>query len=145
MRPKSMEPMSVRGRDQWFLKARRHFHGTSIRIEKPAPKMTKLDRIEAVDFFDQLLSNRTTKDVKWMRRDGEERRPPTAAQLFQIIQAPERFNFARTDVEQNDVSALKPNFSGGDKENTHPGGIRKDFRAIENGVVQRNCEDTKSE
>ena len=145
MRPKSMEPVRIGGRNQWFLEARRDLHCASIRIEKTTPKMTKLDCIEAIDSLDQLRSNRAPKDVKRMRCDGEKRLAPLLAQLLQIIQAPQRFDFARADVEQNDVGPLETNFSGGNDKNSHLGSIGKDFRTIEDSVMQSNSKDAKPE
>ena len=140
-----MELVSIGGRDQRLLEARRDFHGASIRVEKRTPKVTKLDGIETIDSLDQPRSNRATEDVKRMRRDSEKRLAPAPAQLVQIVQAPERFYFACAYVEQNDVGALETNLGGGNEKNAHPGSIREDLRAIENGVVQSNSEDAKPE
>jgi hypothetical protein len=43
--------MSVGGRDQRFLEARRDLHRAAIWIEKAAPKMTELNRVETIDFL----------------------------------------------------------------------------------------------
>ena len=145
MRPKSMELVCIGGRDQWFLETRRDLHSASIRIEKTAPKMTKLDCIKAIDSLNQLRSNRATEDVKRMRCNGEKRLPPLSPQLLQIVQAPQRFDFARADIKQNNVGPLETNFRGGNEKNSHPGSIGKHFRAIEDSVVQSNSEDAKPE
>ena len=48
MAPKSVEPMCIGGRNQWFAKTRRHSFRTAIWIEETYMKMTELDRVEAI-------------------------------------------------------------------------------------------------
>ena len=57
MPSKSMELMSVRGGNQRFAILARHFNRPTIQIEKPFMKMTELNRVKAVDFFQQPLAN----------------------------------------------------------------------------------------
>ena len=145
IRSKGVELMSVRGRDQRFLETRRDLRRAAIWIEKAGPKMTELDRVETIDSSHQLFAQGTAEDVKRMRRDRKKRLAPSGAQGLEIVQGPERFDFARCDVEQNDVCPLQSNLGGRDDQHSHAGGIRENFRAIENGVVQRNREHTKPE
>ena len=80
-----------------------------------------------------------------MRRNRKKRLAPSDAQRSQIVKASERLDFVRRDVEQDNVRALQPHLGGRDNQDSHAGGIREDFRAIENGVVQRNREHAKAE
>jgi len=107
--------------------------------------MTELDRVETVNFLDQFFTDGTAEDVKRMRRNRKERMTAPAAQRFEIVQGSQGIDFARRNVEQDDVRALQSNLGGRDDQNPHAGGILEYLRAIENGVVQRNREHTKSE
>ena len=42
--------------------------------------MAQLNRIEAIDFFEQARADRAAKNVKWMRRNGEDRTSPLRSQ-----------------------------------------------------------------
>jgi hypothetical protein len=145
MRTKGVKPMRIGSGDERFFESRRDLHGAAIRIEKTVPEMAELDRIEAVDLFDQLFSHRSAEQVKRMRRDREKRKAAACAQPGQIVQTTQRLDLTWSDVQQNHIRPLEPDFSRGDQENAHPGRVRENFRAIEDRVVQRDGEDTKAE
>src|ERR1044072_9852523 len=50
MAPKGVEPMRIRGGDQWFAKTRRHPFRAAIRIKEAYVKMAELDCVEAIYF-----------------------------------------------------------------------------------------------
>ena len=145
MAAESMQPMRVRCCDQRFAKFRRDRGRAAVRVQEAFVKMTKLDRVEAIDFRNQTVADRSAEHVEWMRRDGEDRHPARGAQFSQIIEVFQLRNFLGGDIENDDVRALQPHFGGGKKQNSHGGRIGKDFRAIKNGIVQSDGENTKTE
>ena len=72
-----MESMRVRSGNERLAKALSDFDRTPVRIEKAAPEMTELDRIETVEPIQELFPDGTAENVERMRGDREERRPPT--------------------------------------------------------------------
>jgi hypothetical protein len=47
----------IGSRDQWLAKARSHFCGPAIRVQKAFVKMAELDRVEAIDFVKKARSD----------------------------------------------------------------------------------------
>ena len=52
MPPKRVQLMSVGRREQRFAKLCGDRRGPTVQIEKPLVEMTKLDRVEAIDFIE---------------------------------------------------------------------------------------------
>src|SRR5437764_11282941 len=69
IRAEGVEPMRVGRCDEWFAETFGDFDRAAIRIEKAAPEMAELDGIEAIDFFDEFLADRSSKNIERMRRD----------------------------------------------------------------------------
>src|SRR6267142_354215 len=80
-----------------------------------------------------------------MRRDREDRVAAATAQLSQIIEIFELRNFLGANVEHDHISALQTNFRRRNEQNPHGGGVRENFRAIKNSIVQRDGENAKAE
>ena len=51
--------------------------------------MAELDRIEAIDFFNQPLANGSTEQIKWMRSEAKNRLATSLTQFSQIIEIAE--------------------------------------------------------
>jgi hypothetical protein len=52
---------------------RGNFARAAIEVEPALVKMADLDRIEAIDFFNQALANGSTEQIKWMRSEAKNR------------------------------------------------------------------------
>ena len=81
MPAKRVQPVRIGCGDQWLAKAQRNFCRAAIGIEKPPVKMTVLNRIKAIDFFQEPRPNRAAKNIKWMRRYRKDRVSTPGAQL----------------------------------------------------------------
>src|SRR5437016_11060398 len=73
MTPESMQLVRVGSGDQRFAKLSGHFCRAPIWVEQSFVKMTELDRVKTIDLVEKTFADRTTKHVKRMRRDGENR------------------------------------------------------------------------
>ena len=60
--------------------------------------MTKLDRVEAVDFIDQSFPDGTTEHVKGMRRNREKRSAAALPQFTDIVKISQPFHVLGRDV-----------------------------------------------
>src|SRR5438309_9062112 len=80
-----------------------------------------------------------------MRRDREDRVAAATAQFSQIIEILELRNFLSADVENDYIGVLQTNFRRRNEQNPHAGGVREDFCAIKDSVVQRDGENAKAE
>src|SRR6266705_6802686 len=112
----------------------------TIGIQPGGMKMAELDRIEAIDFFNQALANGSTEQIKWMRSKAENRLATSLTQISQIIKIAEAGDLFGRDVEQHRIRARQPHFRSRKKENTHRGGVSKNLGAVKHLVMERNCE-----
>ena len=117
----------------------------TIGIQPGGMKMAELDRIEAIDFFNQPLANGSTEQIKWMRSEAKNRLATSLTQFSQIIEIAEAGDLFGRDVEQHRIRATQPHFRGRNKENTHRGGVRENLGAVKHLVVERNCEHAEAE
>jgi hypothetical protein len=81
MPAKRVQPVRIGCGDQWLAKSQRNFCRSAIGIEKPHVKMTDLNRIKAIDLFQEPRPNRAAKNIKWMRRYRKDRVSTPGAQL----------------------------------------------------------------
>ena len=71
--PKRVQLVRIRCGDKRFPKLRRFFHGSAVQIEKSFVKMTKLDRVEAIDLIEKTLADGAAQHKKRVRREREDR------------------------------------------------------------------------
>ncbi len=71
--------------------------------------------------------------------------PRRGAELAQIGESAQIFDFVRPDVQQDHIRSLEPHLGRLDEQNSHRGGVGKNFRPIEDLVVQRNGERAETE
>jgi hypothetical protein len=80
--------------------------GAAIEIEEALVEMADLDRIEAIDFLEQTFPDRCTEDEKWVRRETKKRFPAASAELAQVGESTEMFDFVRLDIQEHYVRAF---------------------------------------
>ena len=136
--------MRVRCRNEWLAEALRNFDRAPVRIEKAAPEMAELDRVEMIDVLEESLADRTAENVKRMGRDREERRSAPTSQPDEIIEGAERGYIVRPYIQQNHVRAFEADLGRGDQKNAHARRVRENFRAVENRIVERDSENAKA-
>jgi len=105
MPAKRVQPVRVGSRDQWLPKSPRNSCRSAVRIEESFVKMTDLNRVKTIDFFEEPPPNRATKNIKWVSRYRKERVSAPGAQLPQIMEIFEPDDFFGTDIEDDDIRA----------------------------------------
>src|SRR5437016_13963361 len=85
MTPESMQLMRVGSGDQQFAKLGGHFRRAPIWVEQSFMKVTELDRVKTIDLVEKTFADRTTKHVKRMRRDGEDRQSTAGTKLTNVV------------------------------------------------------------
>src|SRR5437016_1584424 len=145
MTPESVQLVRVGSRDQRFAKLGGHFRSAPIWVEQSLVKMAELDRVKAIDLFEQAGSDRTAQHIKRMGRDGKDRHSAAATKLAQVLEILQPCHFRSGHVQQNRIRALQPHFGRRNEENPHRRCIRENLRAIEHCIVQRDGEDTEPE
>src|SRR6266700_3485295 len=98
-------------------------------------KMTELDRVEAIDFFQQARSNGAAKNIKGMRRKHKDRVPASRSQPSQIVEILQPRDFFASHIQNNDIRAAYAHFSRRDKQNAHCCCFSEHFLSIEDGVM----------
>jgi hypothetical protein len=137
--------MRVRSREERLAVLGGDLAGAAIKIEQAFVEVADLDRVEAIDFLEQPVPDRSAKKEKWMRRKTEKRLAATGAELAQVGESAQIFDLIRPDVQQDHVRAFKPHLGRRDKQDSHRGGVGKDFWPIEDLAMQRNCERAETE
>src|SRR5205814_5225190 len=145
IRAEGMELMRIGRGDERLTETLSDLDCAPVRIQKASPKMAQLDGIEAVDFLDEFSADRTAENIERMRCDREERPAAATPQCGQVLERSKRLDLSAVDVQQNDVGAFEPHFRRRDQQNPYPRRIRENFGSIENRIVQRDCEDAKSQ
>src|SRR5207244_13213339 len=85
MTSKRSQLMRVGSGDQRFAKLSGHFRRAPIWVEQSFVKVTELDRVKTIDLVEKTFTDRTTKHVKRMRRDGEDRQSAAGAKLTNVV------------------------------------------------------------
>src|SRR6266699_3611159 len=145
MTPESVQLVRVGSRDQRFAKLGGHFRSAPIWVEQSLVKMAKLDRVKAIDLFEQAGADRTAQHIKRMGRDSKDRHSAAGTRLAQVLEILQPCHFRSGHVQQNRIRALQPHFGRRNEQNPHCRCIRENFRAIEHCIVQRDGEDTEPE
>lgn len=145
MRPESVEPMRIGGGKQRFAMRGRGCARPAIEIEPALVKMTDLDRIEAINFPQEPLADRSAQNKKRVGREREERIAAPGAQLAQIVESAQLFDLVRLDIEEHDIGPLQPYLGRLDEENSHRRRLGKHFRSIEDLIVQSDGERAETE
>ena len=107
--------MGVGGGEERFAVGGSDLAGAAIEIEESLVEMADLDRIEAIDFLQQPFANRCTEDEKWVRRETKKRFPAASAELAQVGESTEMFDFVRLDIQEHNVRAFQSHFGRWDK------------------------------
>ena len=136
MSAESVEAMRIGGGEERFAVRDRDGSRPAIEIEPALVKMADLDRIEAINFLEEPIADRSAQDKKRVGREREDRVAAAGSQLAQIVESAQIFDFVRLNIEKNDVGPFEPHLGRLDKENSHRGGIGKDLRPIENLIVE---------
>jgi hypothetical protein len=145
MSAESLETMRIGGGKERFAVRGRDGSRPAIEIEPTLVKMADLDRIEAINFLEKPIANRSAQDKKGVGREREERVAAAGPQLAQIVKSAQVFHFVRLNIEKNDIGSFEPHLGRLDKENSHCGRIGKDLRPIENLIVEGNGKCAKAE
>src|SRR6266446_5316218 len=145
MTPESVQLMRIGSRDQRFAKLGGHFRSAPIWIEQSLVNMAELDRVKAIDLFEQAWADRTDQHIKLMGRDSKDRHSAAATKLAEVIEILKPRRFRSCHVQQNRIRALQPHFGRRNEQNPHRRSIRENFRAIEHCIVQRDGEDAETE
>ena len=145
MTPESVQLVRIGSRDQRFAKLGGHFRSAPIWVEQSLVKMAELDRVKAIDLFEQAGADRTAQHIKRMGRDGKDRHSAAATKLAQVLEILQPCHFRSRHVQQNRIRALQPHFGRRNEQNPHRRCIRENFRAIEHCIVQRDGEDAETE
>ena len=119
--------------------------GAAIEVEEALVEMADLDRVEAIDLLEQPLADRSAEEEKWMRRKTKNRLTAARAELAQVGESAQIFDFVRPDIQEDHVRSLQPHLGGLDEQNSHGGSVGENLRSIENLVVQRNGERAETE
>src|SRR5216683_4952750 len=136
--------MRIRSSEKWFAKFRGYPRRPSVEIKPTFIKMAPLDGVEAIDFIDQTRTDRGAQNIKWVGSEGKKRGAARGSQPPQIVEIADATDLIARHVQDHHIRAFQFEFGGGDQEDAHLRGIGKNFRAIKNGVVQRNCQDSKA-
>ena len=81
-----MQLMRIGRCNQRFVEFRRDFHRAAIQVEHALVKMTELNRVEAIDFSQQSLPDRTAKYEEGMWRKGEDRQSAPGAEIADVVE-----------------------------------------------------------
>src|SRR5205807_2292355 len=85
--------------DKSLAITRRDFAGGTVAIEPAFVEMTYLDRIEAVDVFDQsLTADRSANDEERMRRESENGIAALRPQPPHVVEVREWLGFVRAHI-----------------------------------------------
>jgi len=144
MPAKCVQPVRVGSRDQWLPESPRNSCRSAVRIEEPFVKMTDLNRVKTIDFFQEPPPNRAAENIKWVSRYRKERISTPRAQLPQVIKTFEPRDFFSADIEDDDICATQPHLRRGNKQNVHCRCIGENFRSIEDAIMQRDRKNAKS-
>ena len=137
--------MRVGSREKRLAALRSDLAGAAIEVEQALVEVADLDRVEAIDFLKQPLPDRSAKKEKWMRRKTKKRLAATGSELAEIVESAQIFDLVRPNVQQDHVRSLEPHLGCRDEQNSHRRGVGKNFRSIEDLVMQCNCERAETE
>ena len=94
---------------------------------------------------EQPFARSKRQEKKWVRRKTKKRIAAAGSQLAQIGEGAQIFDLVRLNIQQDDVGAFQPHLGCLDEQNSHRRGVGKNFRPIEDLVMQGNCERAKAE
>ena len=145
MGAKGLQAMRIGGREKRPAMGGRDFSRAAVEVEPALVKMAELDGVEAIDFLEKPVADRSAEEKKWVWRKTEKGVAALRTEPAQIGKSVQALDFVRLNIEEHDVRSLEPHFGRLDKENSHRGGIGKDFRAIKNRVMQSDREHAEPE